>query len=696
MTTDSIIRLPVTDLKGVGPKVAATLSKLHIESLQDLLFHLPMRYEDRSRITPWSELKVGDHVMVEGCVNQAVVIGKGRRQLVVTLACDEGLLSLRFFHFTRQQYQQLNETGATVRCFGEVRQNRSFNFEMTHPEYEVCRPVATRLNLTNQLTPVYPTTQGLGQATLRRLMTIALAWLCAHPLEEVLPTDFRGAKQWMTITEALCYLHAPPVDADQMRLLTGTHPIQQRVAFEELLAHHLLLKQAKAQKQQHPSMPIQNQGGLESAFRQKLPFKLTAAQQRVVSEIKSDLTDTKPMLRLVQGDVGSGKTVVAALSALSVIESGYQVALMAPTEILAEQHMTKFSAWFELLDIKVSFLSGSQSASEKRQQLACIENGQARMVIGTHALFQETVTFKQLGLVIIDEQHRFGVAQRLALFDKGVKDCQVPHQLVMTATPIPRTLYMTAYADLDTSIIDELPPGRQPVETLVISSKKRQQVIERLAAHCATGQQVYWVCTLIEASEALEAQAATAAFELLQAALPQLRLALIHGRLKAKEKETIMQAFKEKSLDLIVATTVIEVGVDVPNATLMVIENPERLGLSQLHQLRGRVGRGSQASYCVLLYQTPLSSVSAARLQVMRESTDGFYIAEQDLKARGPGEVLGVRQSGLCQFRVADLMRDQALLAEVQQLSDELLTSNEKVNLLTKRWLSQHEKYLQG
>lgn len=676
--------------------MAAALAKLHIESLQDLLFHLPMRYEDRSCITPLSALKFGDHVMIEGQVVQAQVIGKGRRQLVVQLEGDGATLSLRFFHFTRQQLQQLKSPGVTIRCFGEVRQNRSFFFEMVHPEYEVCNSEASRLTLTDVLTPVYPTTQGLGQTTLRRLIKIALAWLKAHPLEEILPADIRDAKRWVTITEALCYLHEPPVDADQERLLAGKHPIQQRVAFEELLAHHLMLRQAKQKKQIHRARKIQTATQLEAKLLAQLPFDLTSAQRRVLDEIQADLQQDFPMVRLVQGDVGSGKTIVAAMAALAVIEAGGQVALMAPTEILAEQHAAKFRDWFAGLHIEVAFLSGSQSASDKKQQLQCIADGTAKMVVGTHALFQSTVVFHQLDLVIVDEQHRFGVEQRLSLFEKGKNENIVPHQLVMTATPIPRTLYMTAYADLDVSIIDELPPGRQAIETVLVSSKKRAQIVERLAAHCQTGQQAYWVCTLIEESEALEAQAALSVFESLAVALPSIKLGLVHGRMKAKEKDSVMQAFKRGELNLLVATTVIEVGVDVPNATLMVIENPERLGLSQLHQLRGRVGRGSQASYCVLLYKTPLSQVSADRLQVMRESSDGFYIAEQDLKSRGPGEVLGVRQSGVCQFRVADLLRDQALLQDVQAVSDVLLRSPDKAALLSKRWLSLQAKYLQG
>lgn len=696
MSVDSITRLPVTDLKGVGPKVAAALAKLHIESLQDLLFHLPMRYEDRSRLTPLTALRLGDHVMIEGQIAQSQVIGRGRRQLVVQLEDDGVVVSLRFFHFTRHQLQQLQSPGVTMRCFGEVRQNRSFFFEMVHPEYEICAPTASRLTLTDVLTPVYPTTQGLGQTTLRRLIKVALAWLKAHPLEEILASELRGAKQWVTITEALCYLHEPPANADQSRLLDRTHPIQQRVAFEELLAHHVVLRQAKKNKQVNRARSIQPSTTSEARLLAQLPFTLTLAQQRVLHHIQSDLQQGYPMVRLVQGDVGSGKTVVAALVALAVVDAGGQVALMAPTEILAEQHAAKFQAWFSLLNINVAFLSGSQTTVEKKKQLQSIADGTAKMVVGTHALFQSSVSFYQLDLVIVDEQHRFGVEQRLSLFEKGRSDDVVPHQLVMTATPIPRTLYMTAYADFDVSVIDELPPGRQAIETILVSSKKRAQIVERLAAHCQSGQQAYWVCTLIEESEALEAQAALSVFELLETALPSLKLGLVHGRMKAKEKEAMMQAFKRGELSLLVATTVIEVGVDVPNATLMVIENPERLGLSQLHQLRGRVGRGSQASYCVLLYKTPLSQVSAERLQVMRESSDGFYIAEQDLKARGPGEVLGVRQSGVCQFRVADLMRDQPLLQDVQQASEALLQTPEKIALLAKRWLSSQSKYLQG
>lgn len=690
-------QIPVDALKGVGAALAEKLAKLNFHSVQDLLFHLPHRYLDRTRITPIGGLQPNIHVVIEGEVRACDVVFGKRRSLVCRVQDGTGSVTLRFYHFNAGVKNTLSP-GAKIRVYGETRRG-SAGLEIYHPEYNLSEKALAE-PLEPFLTAIYPTTEGLSQSRIRSLVLQALSWLDRVPLQELIPANLREELGQTSLADALRFLHQPPREVDVGLLARGEHPVQVRLAFEELLAHHLslLLLRCKTQEDAAPSclsVPTR-----EDEFLSQLGFSLTRAQARVIGEIVADLQQPIPMLRLVQGDVGSGKTVVAAAAALRVIANGYQVAIMAPTEILAEQHRRNFSAWFTPLGIEIGWLTGKLKVSERRKQLAAIANGAAKLVVGTHALFQDEVEFSSLGLIIIDEQHRFGVEQRLALGDKGKirhsqdKWCR-PHQLIMTATPIPRTLSMSAYADLDCSVIDELPPGRTPVTTVVISDNRRDEVIERVRHGCREGRQAYWVCTLIEESESLEAQAAEVTQALLQAALPELRIGLLHGRLKAPEKDAMMREFKVGNIDLLVATTVIEVGVDVPNASLMIIENPERLGLSQLHQLRGRVGRGATASHCVLLYGSPLSHVSRERLRVMRESNDGFYIAEQDLLLRGPGEVLGTRQTGEMQFKIADLLRDGYLLPEVKQLAIQLLADYpEHCNLLMQRWLGQNHEYL--
>lgn len=680
----------VTALKGVGAALAATMGKLGIHSLQDLLFHLPHRYEDRTRVIPIGSLHVGDTAVVEGeVVKSSLVMGR-RRSLQVTLRDDSGFLALRFFHFNAAQKNQLSE-GARVRCFGEVRPGRA-GLEFYHPEYQVNpapMPPAERATLT----PVYPLTEGIQQPRIRSLCQQALGYLARYPVKEWLPEGLLADFQLPGINEALQMVHAPHAGAPVPALLEGRHPAQQRLVMEELLAHQLSLLRVRAQIQSRQAIPLLPQGTLIERFLEALPFSLTPAQQRVLSDVRQDLSQPLPMLRLVQGDVGSGKTVVAAIAALQAIAAGAQVALMAPTEILAEQHFLNFQRWFEPLGIELGWLSGKVKGKSREAVLHQLATGAARMVIGTHALFQDDVAFERLGLAIIDEQHRFGVHQRLALREKGAAGALAPHQLIMTATPIPRTLAMSAYADLDTSVIDELPPGRKPIETIAIPDARREDVINRVEEACRSGRQAYWVCTLIEESEALQCQAAEVTAEELQQRLPGLAIGLVHGRLKAAEKAEVMARFTLGELDLLVATTVIEVGVDVPNASLIIIENPERLGLAQLHQLRGRVGRGHEASFCVLMYHPPLSLNGKARLQVLRDSQDGFVIAEKDLEIRGPGEVLGTRQTGMMQFRLADFERDKGWIGTVRDVAPALMSDQIRVDALIRRWLGERIRY---
>ena len=665
------------------------MQHLGIRLIQDLLFHLPHRYIDRTRLIPIGSLRPGDSALFQGTVELVQVLTGRRRSLLCRISDGTGAITLRFFHFSWAQQTNLKQ-GMTLRCWGQIR-NINHSLEIVHPEYQRIDADEDAV-LEQTLTPVYPLTQGISQFKLRNLTGQALDALSRDKtgLTELLPDGILKHKPLFSLGQALRYVHKPPRDADLSSLMDGNHPAQQRLAFEELLAHHLSLRLIRKTLQARAAFAIdKGSGGKVKVFLDNLPFELTHAQQRVLGEIRKDLLQPQPMLRLVQGDVGSGKTVVAAIAALQVIHSGYQVALMAPTEILADQHYFNIKQWFSPIGIPVLLLTGKQSRSEKEDVLTLLNSAQPTVVVGTHALFQDQVAFANVGLVIIDEQHRFGVDQRLALLEKGMEKTRQPHQLIMTATPIPRTLAMTLFADLDISIIDQLPPGRQPIKTTVISNEKREEVIERIHEICKQGRQAYWVCTLIENSDTLQLQAAEDIQQHLARQLGGLNIGLIHGRMKNSEKEAMMDDFKSGRIDLLVATTVIEVGVDVANASLMIIENAERLGLSQLHQLRGRVGRGSQASDCVLLYQTPLSENARVRLNMMRETNDGFAIARSDLELRGPGEILGKKQTGVPELHIADFVRDAHLIPRVQQTADIILAQCPgQVDKLIERWLN--------
>ena len=690
MNTQLLDAIPLTALSGVGVAVSAKLSRIGINNLQDLLFHLPIRYEDRTRITPIADLRPEQYATIEGIV-QTCEVQFGRRPiLTVSLSDGTSKVTLRFFNFNAGMKNSF-QNGVRVKAFGEVKRGR-FMAEIHHPEYQIIRDNAP-LILEENLTPIYSVTEGLKQTSLRKLTDQALELLEKIQIAEILPDEFNPHP--FSLKEAIRFLHRPPPDISCEMLEQGKHPAQQRLIFEELLAHNLAMQKVRLKTQQLFALPLLTKTDLKSVFLAQLPFQPTNAQKRVSADIEADLARDYPMMRLVQGDVGSGKTLVAALAALLAIDNDKQVALMAPTEILAEQHAENFRRWLAPLGIEVGWLSGKVKGKARQSELGRIKSNAVKMIVGTHALFQEEVEFADLALVIIDEQHRFGVHQRLMLREKGEKAGFHPHQLIMTATPIPRTLAMTVYADLDTSIIDELPPGRTPISTVVMSEERRAEIVGRVYHACTQEKrQAYWVCTLIDESEALEAQAAEATAEDLRKALPNLRIGLVHGRMKPIEKQEIMAAFKAAELDLLVATTVIEVGVDVPNASLMIIENAERLGLSQLHQLRGRVGRGSTASYCVLMYKPPLGKISQKRLQVLRDSQDGFVISEKDLEIRGPGEVLGTKQTGIAEFKVANLMRDRKMIPTVQHYARELLGKYPDIaENLIKRWLNNREIY---
>ena len=690
MNTQLLDGVPLTSLSGVGAAIAEKLSRIGIQNVQDLLFHLPMRYEDRTRITPISDIRPESFATIEGYVQHTEVQFGRRPILSVTLSDGTSKIMLKFFNFNAGMKNSL-AVGVRVKAFGEIKRGR-YMAEIHHPEYQIIRnnqPLA----LAETLTPIYSTTEGLKQASLRKMTEQALAVLQNVQVAELLP-ELYNPHQY-SLKEALALLHRPPPSVSAEVLEKGEHPAQKRLIFEELLAHNLAMQQLRLGVKQQYAEPLSYKTDLKQRFLESLPFQPTNAQKRVTEDIERDLAQPSPMMRLVQGDVGSGKTLVAALAALTAIDNGKQVALMAPTEILAEQHANNFANWLRPFGIEVGWLAGKVKGKARNAQLEAIKNGDVQMIIGTHALFQESVEFNDLALIIIDEQHRFGVHQRLTLREKGAKAAHYPHQLIMTATPIPRTLAMTVYADLDTSIIDELPPGRTPIKTVVISEDRRPEIVQRVYQACKNEKrQAYWVCTLIDESEVLEAQAAAAIAEDLQRALPDLRIGLVHGRMKPQEKQEIMAEFKATNIDLLVATTVIEVGVDVPNASLMIIENSERLGLAQLHQLRGRVGRGSTASHCVLMYKPPLGKISSKRLQVMRDSQDGFYIAEKDLEIRGTGEILGTKQTGSAEFKVANLMRDRNIIPLVQRYAKQIIVENPPLaEALIKRWLNEKAEY---
>jgi ATP-dependent DNA helicase RecG len=726
---EALGRIPVERLKGVGPRMRERLQRLGISTLQDLLFHLPLRYQDRTRRRALAELEVGDEVLVEGEVVHAEIAQGRRRSLKVRIDDGRGALLLRFFYFSRAQVSAMRP-GQRLRCFGEVRQGPQM-LEMIHPELHLVGvdaepephpephsgpgadpdagsgpspnpgpgPGPDAGATCNRLTAIYPTTEGLQQANLRALTNQALDWLERDPeiLVDWVPAQLSRPLELPSLVEALLFVHRPPADGAAeliQTLLERSHPAVQRLAFDEMLAHQLALRRLRRARLARPAPRLAADSVLRARLHAALPFALTGAQQRVVEEIAADLARPRPMMRLLLGDVGSGKTVVAALAALQAIEAHHQVALMAPTELLSEQHLQSLQGWLAPLGIELAWLSGRHGGSERAAILSRIASGEAQVVVGTHALFQAEVQFDRLGLVIIDEQHRFGVHQRLSLREKGEREGRVPHQLIMTATPIPRSLAMSIYGDLDLSEIDELPPGRQPIVTVAVPDSRRDEVIARVQASCRQGRQAYWVCTLVEESDALQAQAAEEAAADLRERLPGVRIGLVHGRIKAQERAPVMAAFKAGELDLLVATTVIEVGVDVPNASLMIIENPERLGLAQLHQLRGRVGRGTLESACVLLYHPPLTRAARERLEILRRESSGFRIAEADLRMRGAGEVLGTRQAGAIQFRLAEPMRDSQLAIWARQGADQLLEQwPDRVDPLIHRWLGARDGY---
>jgi len=677
--------ISLAKLKGIGPKTEKRLQLLGIDSVADLLFHLPSRYQDRTSLSLIVDLKAGVQAVIEGVIVATTVEFGRRRSLVCHIKDASGELYCRFFNFSKGQQQAL-APGKRLRCFGEVRYIKK-RLEFIHPDYEVITDDRSYCP-SAYLTAVYPTTEGLSQKALRKIIAQALSYLSdPNNIRDLIPSDiFPGELlanlHYPSLQDSLTSLHCLPVDAEQQIY-------RKRLAFEELVAYQLKLRRQRLQLQQQQAPVLALTPQALDNFKKELSFELTTAQKCVYQQISLDLQQPYPMLRMVQGDVGSGKTVVAAMAAMQAILQGYQVALMAPTEVLAKQHMKTFSAWFSSADISCCLLTGKLALKEKKQCQENITSHRTSMIIGTHALLQEGIGFAKLGLVIIDEQHRFGVQQRLLLANKGINITTVPHQLMMSATPIPRSLAMTAYADLDYSIIDELPPGRIPVKTAVMPDSRRAEVIARIQQVCETEKrQVYWVCTLVEESEILAARAADSTANKLQQQLPTLGIALIHGRLSSEAKEVVLADFRAGVYDILVATTVIEVGVDIPNASLMIIENPERLGLAQLHQLRGRVGRDKKASHCILLFQSPLSREAKERLALLRESNDGFYLAEQDLRLRGPGEILGTRQAGMLDFRIASMHQDQALVAHAQTCADQLLAKYpDHVDPLIRRWL---------
>lgn len=684
---------PCDTLAGVGPALAAKLAQCGITTIQDLFFHLPYKYQDRTRITPIQDLRVNDYSVIAGRVCKTE-IKYGKKMMLYCYVEDKtGIIRLRFFNFNKHQINAFNKS-TLIHAFGEVRSYQN-NFEMIHPEYQLLDD-ESHSKVDETLTPIYPTTQGLTQTRLRQIIAIALNSY-ENQLTEIewMNDDDLEKNNFLHLGKAIKLLHNPPPEVSITALEQGTHPALRRMIFDEFLAHRMGMQSAKNKRKRLVAPPIPIDTYLNERFLAHLPFPLTHAQKRVIQEIADDMQLARPMMRLVQGDVGSGKTIVAAMAALQAIHQGFQVAFMAPTDLLSEQHANNLAKWLEPLGISVLRLSGKMKIKDRRIILTALAQNTCQLIVGTHALFQDGVEFDRLGLVIIDEQHRFGVEQRLLLQQKGQRGHLTPHQLLMTATPIPRTLSMTHFAYLEMSIIDELPPGRSPVTTVIISQNKRELIIERLQNAIGEGRQVYWVCTLIEESEKLQCMAATQTAQILQEQLNSVRVGLIHGRMNSTEKEATMAGFKSGEIDLLVATTVIEVGVDVPNASLMIIENAERLGLSQLHQLRGRVGRGTQESHCLLLYQSPLSSQSAERLKIMRSTNDGFIISEKDLELRGAGEFLGKRQTGYKHYKIANLQRDQDLLRLIDPWSHQLLQhAPATAKVITQRWLGEIEEYI--
>jgi ATP-dependent DNA helicase RecG len=679
---------PVRMLPGVGNRIEPRLARIGIATIGDLLFHLPFRYLDKTHLAPIGTLRHGQEALVQGTVELAQIRYGGRRSLLCRISDGTGALMLRFFHFNRAQQAGM-ERGRHIRCWGQARRGQNA-MEMIHPEYQfVAEDELDRVD--DCLTPVYPATEGVSQGLLRRLVERARESLEANPasLQELIPRKLLEGLRLPSLREALQTVHSPPPHADTSLLLEGRHPAQRRLAFEELLAHQVSLRMLRSQVRELRAPALDGAGNLAEQAEAKLPFRLTRSQSRVLGEVRRDLCARTPMMRLVQGDVGCGKTVVAALAAVQAVSAGYQAALMAPTELLAEQHAAGMRSWVEDAGIEIFLLTGSLKRRDRSALLPRLARGDPVIATGTHALFQQGIVFGRLGLVIVDEQHRFGVHQRLALLEKGAAGDVYPHQLIMTATPIPRTLAMTVFADLDVSVIDELPPGRRPVRTHVISVARRAEIIGRIESACAGGRQAYWVCPLIEESDALQCRAAVDTRRSLVDALPGRRIGLLHGRMKPAEKQREMRAFKAGDADVLVATTVIEVGVDVPNASLMIVENAERLGLSQLHQLRGRVGRGTRDSDCVLMYQPPLGDTARERLETMRLTTDGFRIAEKDLELRGPGELLGARQTGMQSMRVANLARDARMIPQVQRAAEALIRYHpDLVDPLVRRWVT--------
>ena len=688
----SVNSQPVKQLKGVGPKAQERLKRIGITTVQDVLFHLPYKYEDRTQVSAIGELQPGMQIGVVGYVQTTQIQFGRRRSLVSVIEDGTGRFAIRFFHFNIAQ-KELLKKGLRIHCFGEIRKGSRL-MEMVHPEFRVIAETTNPVT-DHRLTPYYPTTEGLHQLSMRKIANEALLALDRNnSLVDYLPTTIAKQLRFPDLQTAIRFCHRPSIGTQLDELEAGMNPAQQRLAFEELLAQHLSLRLRRESGGSQSAPPMFPKGYLVEKFFRSLPFQLTQAQEKVTAQISGDLKRSYPMHRLVQGDVGSGKTVVAALAALQAIEAGYQVAFMAPTELLAEQHLQTFKQWFTPLGLKINWLSGKLPKKTRTATLSAIKANKISFMVGTHALFQDSVTFSKLGLVIVDEQHRFGVHQRLSMLNKGQHNDKHVHQLIMTATPIPRTLAMAAYADLDCSIIDELPPGRRPIETAVIPHTRRREIIKRIETACGNGAQAYWVCTLIDESETLECEAAIDTATTLSSTLDNINVGLIHGRMSAAEKASVMAQFKDGKVGLLVATTVIEVGVDVPNASLMIIENAERLGLAQLHQLRGRIGRGSSKSVCVLMYQSPLSEHAKTRLNALRKTCDGFEIARIDLETRGPGELLGTRQTGLASYRIADLVRDQALLPQVEHVANVMLEKHTtNIQPLVSRWVGEAANY---